>query len=88
MPDFVGESDEVTLTVAPNPASTFVTITVSEPLRNAELTVYDIQGKLCYNCRMQGDRYEISTSDFLTGIYFVKIVGDNASCIRKLTIQH
>ncbi len=88
MPDFVGESDEVMLTVAPNPASTFVTVTVSEPLRNAELTVYDIQGKLCYNCKMQGDRYEISTSDFLTGIYFVKIVGDNASCIRKLTIQH
>lgn len=88
MPDFVGESDEVTLTVAPNPASTFVTITVSEPLRNAELTVYDIQGKLCYNCRMQGDRYEISTSDFLTGIYFVKVVGDKVSCIRKLTIQH
>ena len=88
MPYFVGESNEITLMVAPNPASTFITVSVSEPLRNAELTIYDLQGKVCYSCKMQGDRYEISTCDFLTGIYFVKVVGDNASIVRKVAIQH
>ena len=88
MPCFVSESNEVTLMVAPNPASTFITVSVSEPLRNVELIVYDLQGKVCYSCKMQGDRYEISTCDFLTGIYFVKVVGDNASIVRKVAIQH
>lgn len=88
MPCFVGESKEVTLTIAPNPASTFLTVAVSEPLHNAELTVYDLQGKVCYSSRMQGDRCLITTNDFLSGIYFVKVVGDNASIVRKITIQH
>ncbi|MBO7470159.1 MAG: T9SS type A sorting domain-containing protein [Bacteroidales bacterium] len=88
MPCFVSESNEVTLMVAPNPASTFITVSVSEPLRNVELTIYDLQGKVCYNCKMQGDRYEISTYDFMTGIYFVKVVGDNVSIVRKVAIQH
>lgn len=88
MPCFVSESNEVTLMVAPNPVSTFITVSVSEPLRNAELTIYDLQGKVCYSCKMQDDRYEISTCDFLTGIYFVKVVGDNASIVRKVAIQY
>ncbi len=88
MPCFVGESKEVTLTIAPNPASTFLTVAVSEPLHNAELTVYDLQGKVCYSSKMQGDRCLITTNDFLSGIYFVKVVGDNASIVRKVTIQH
>ena len=87
MPDCVGESNENALTISPNPASTTVTVSVSQPLRNAELTVYDLQGKVCYHCKMQGDRHEISIYDFPAGIYFVKIVGDNASTVRKLQIQ-
>ena len=83
-PEFIGESKEVTLKIAPNPASTTVTVSVSKPLHNAELTVYDLQGKIYYRCKMSGDRHEISTRDFPTGIYFVKIVGDNASVVRKL----
>ena len=88
MPDFIAESHEITLTVTPNPASVFITVSASEPLRHAELTVYDLQGKVCYNCKMQSDRHEISTCDFPTGIYFVKVAGDNASIVRKVAIQH
>jgi hypothetical protein len=88
MPDFVAESNEIALTVAPNPASAFITVSVNEPLRNAELTIYDLQGKSCYNCKMQGNRHKISTYDFPTGIYFVKVAGDYASFVQKVAIQH
>jgi hypothetical protein len=88
MPDFVAESNEIALTVTPNPATAFVTVSVSEPLRNAELTVFDLQGKICYNCMMQDDRHEISTYDFPTGIYFVKVVGNHDSFVQKVAIQH
>ena len=87
IPDAVAEFNEKALTVTPNPASTFVAISVGESLCNAELTVYDIQGKVCYSCKMQGDRHEISTCDFPAGIYFVKVAGDNANIVRKVVIQ-
>ena len=86
MPDAVGESDEATLTVTPNPASAFLTISVSEP--DAVLTVYELQGKSCYNSKIEGNRHEVSTSDFPSGIYFVKITTNKAVAVQKVAIQH
>jgi len=88
MPDFVAESEEATLTVAPNPASTFITVSVSESLHNATLTVYDLHGKVCYSGKMQGSSTKIPTNDFPSGIYFVKVAGDKANVVRKVAIQH
>ena len=83
MPVYVDESNEVTLMVSPNPASTSVTVSVGEPLRNAELTVCDLQGKVCYHSKMLGNRQEISLCGFPAGIYFVKIVEDHALALRQ-----
>ena len=88
MPDFVAESNEIALTVAPNPASAFITVSVSEPLRNAELTIYDVQGKVYYSGKMQGERHEIPTDGFQAGIYFVKITTNNTVAVQKVVIQH
>jgi photosystem II stability/assembly factor-like uncharacterized protein len=88
MPDFVAESSETAMTVAPNPATTRITVTVGEPLHHALLTVYDLQGKACYSGTMQGTSHEIPAYGFPAGIYFVKVVGDNAFTVRKIAIQH
>ena len=88
IPDAVTEVNEKALTVTPNPASTFVAVSIDESLHNAELTVYDLQGKACYKCKMQGDKYDISTCDFPAGIYFVKVAGDKECVVRKVVIQH
>ena len=88
MPDYIAESYETTLTVAPNPASAFITITVSKPLHNAELTVYDLQGKVCYNSTMQGNHHELPAYSLQAGIYFVKVAADKAITVQKVAIQH
>ena len=88
MPDFVAESEEATLTVAPNPASTFITVSVSESLHNAILTIYDLHGKVCYSGKTQGSSAKIPTYGFPSGIYFVKVAGDKANVVRKVAIQH
>ena len=88
MPDYIAESYETTLTVAPNPASVFITITSSDPLHNAELTVYDLQSKVCYSNIMQGNHHEIPTCGFQAGIYFVKVAADKAVTVQKVAIQH
>ncbi len=88
MSDDVTELSEVSLTIAPNPASVYIIVSASKALQDAELTVYDLHGKVCYSGTMQGNHQEISTYGFPTGIYFVKVAGDKAFAVRKVAIQH
>lgn len=88
MPDAVAESNEIALTITPNPATSFISVSTNKSLHNAELTVYDLQGKVCYNCQMRGTHHEIPTYGFSAGIYFVKVATSNATTVRKMAIQH
>ena len=88
MPDDVAESNEVALSIAPNPATTSITITVNEALDDAELTMYDLQGRACYNSKMCGSRHEIPTNDLPSGIYFVKVAGSQGVAVKKVAIGH
>ena len=87
MPDFVAESNGVTLMVTPNPASSFIAITSSEPLRHAELSIFDLQGKVCYSSIMQGNKHEVPVQGFPAGIYHVKVTSDNAFLVQKIAVQ-
>ena len=88
MPDHVVEFNETTVSVAPNPATTHITVTVSEALDHAELTIYDLHGKTCYNSKIHGNRHEIPAHGFPPGIYFVKVAGSNATTVKKVAIRH
>ena len=88
MPDHVAESNEASLSIAPNPATTYIIITANEALNNAELTLYDLHGKACYSSKMQGSRHEISTWGFPSGIYFLKVSESKSVAIMKVAIQH
>ena len=88
MPDDVAESNEVALSIAPNPATTSITITVNEALDDAELTMYDLQGRACYNSKMHGCRHEIPTNDLPSGIYFLKVAGSQGVAVKKVAIGH
>ena len=88
MPNHVAESDGVLLTITPNPTTTHITVTVSCSLRNAQVTLYNLQGNVCHSCKMQGELHEIPINGLPTGIYFVKVAGDNAVTTQKVVIQH
>lgn len=88
MPDYVAESNEVALSIAPNPATTSITITASEALNDAGLTLYDLQGRACYNSKMRGSRHEIPTNSLPSGIYFVKVAGSHGVAVKKVAIRH
>ena len=88
MPDYVAESNEVKLSIAPNPATASITITVNEALDDAELTMYDLQGRACYNSKMCGSRHEIPVYGLPSGIYFVKVVGSYGVAVKKVAIRH
>ena len=88
MPDYVNESNEIMLSITPNPATTHITITANETLNDAELTLFDLHGKVCYSSKMHGIRHEIPTLGLPSGIYFVKVAGSHAITVRKVAIRH
>lgn len=88
MPDYVAESNEVALSIASNPATTHITITVNEALNDAELTMYDLQGRACYNSKMCGSRHKMPVYDLPSGIYFVKVAGSHGIAVKKVAIRH
>ena len=88
MPDHVAESNEATLSITPNPATTHITITVSEALSNAELTLYDLHGKACYSSKMHCAQHEIPTYGLPSGIYFLEVAGSHAVTVKKVAVRH
>jgi hypothetical protein len=72
------------LSIYPNPASTFVQIEINS---NEEFNVelFDMSGRQLYQTQMNGD-ISIDLNAYATGIYFVKI-GDGANSITKKIIK-
>ena len=88
MPDLIAESNEAVLSIAPNPATTYITVTASEALDNAELTMYDLHGRACYSNKLHGNQHEIPTYGFPSGIYFVKVESSETVTVMKVAIRH
>jgi len=72
------------LSIYPNPASTFVQIEINS---NEEFNVelFDMSGRKLYQTQMNGD-ISIDLNAYATGIYFVKI-GDGANSTTKKIIK-
>ena len=69
----------------PNPASTEVTLTGLEG--KSTVSVVDMNGRTVSSTEMQGDGQTIDVSELAKGAYFVRIVGEQVSAIRKLIIR-
>jgi len=58
----------------PNPASTDITIDVSVPLKNAEISIYDVTGRPIWQKKNvnEAGKIPVDVSSFPKGIYFIK----------------
>ena len=74
------------ITMYPNPADNKVTITNSSNLALETAMIYDISGKLISRINlqdMQGEKV-IDVSEYSSGVYLVRILGDQASTVKQL----
>lgn len=72
------------LQIYPNPASDFFVIEVD---RNGTLELYDINGKLILNEKINQHKQSISVSNYSSGLYFVKLVFGNECSYYKLIVN-
>lgn len=69
----------------PNPASTSVTINGLEA--KASVTLVDINGHVSGQWKAEGNTLTIDLTNYATGTYFVRIVGEKAVAVRKLIVK-
>lgn len=70
----------------PNPTSNVVNLVNNTNISLEMMMIYDINGKLVNqtNLRSMQDEKAVDVSSLATGVYVVKIIGDNASIVKRL----
>jgi hypothetical protein len=81
-----------TLSVYPNPATETVNVKINnELLSEVEISITDLSGRTVYNSainNLNSDKtVSITTSDFVTGVYFISLIGDDIRETQKLVIK-
>ncbi|MEP6465654.1 MAG: M36 family metallopeptidase [Parafilimonas sp.] len=75
------------ITIAPNPASTNVTLTVSGNKKALSVALVNASGQQIKTFSMNGERLDMSLPKLASGMYYVRISGEGFTETRKLVIQ-
>lgn len=74
--------------IFPNPANNHFTVTFSVNVKNAEVNIFDVTGKLIYtDSVIDTEQLEVNTADFNDGIYLVQIQAPNFVSTKKLVVK-
>lgn len=77
-------------TIAPNPASSFVTIYFNSTIKTAEINVFDALGKIVLSQSLNGlviSSYRLNTDKLGSGVYIISIKTDSNISNDKLIIS-
>jgi myo-inositol-hexaphosphate 3-phosphohydrolase len=70
------EMNDLEVTTYPNPSSSHFNIQFNQTIEKADLSVYDISGKLIQNLNLNGVQNLEFGNDLNSGVYLVKITSD------------
>ncbi len=77
---------ESTISLAPNPASDIVTISIPDG-GSGSIQMIDVLGNVVYNSEFTGSK-KINTATFKNGVYFVVINTNGMKTNKKLVVRH
>ncbi|MFN4235322.1 MAG: M43 family zinc metalloprotease [Bacteroidia bacterium] len=73
----------------PNPANNVVTLILSgEENPENEITIFDLNGKIVFNTKLNTNTINIDISNIENGVYFIQSRGNSGVWTEKLIIQH
>src|SRR5690625_932289 len=79
-PDF----NILTFTIFPNPAQDQLNVRFVELPNNTSLEIYDVQGKLLESLALSDLEIQLDVSEYASGLYFIKLIGEsNHTQIKK-----
>ena len=59
-----------------------------EWLKQFEVKVYDVQGKLIFQNQGYASNISVATNSYADGLYFVEINDGIHQMVKKITVQH
>jgi hypothetical protein len=95
-PDFSGTGAEggvpgkaaSMLTVSPNPFGSKAIVSFANPGKSAELSVYDVSGRLVKTfVKIQGSSVVLDAHDLINGLYFLKATVSGQQYTKRLMLQ-
>ncbi len=81
----IDDVDAAAISLYPNPATTTVTISGIEG--QATVTVVDMNGRVSGEWRVENGEITLDLTGYAQGAYFVRIVGEQQSAVRKLIVK-
>ena len=90
-PTAIAETEEATMAIYPNPASTFVHINLAYSLvkqhTSQNFILYNLLGKIVSQTELAEDKLTLDVSHLPAGVYYVKVIVDGQPITKKLIIQ-
>ena len=83
------ESGAIKAMIYPNPAKDKATLSLTGLTANAKIIVSDLQGRIIRTEDLQAgsETYELNTSNYASGVYYIRILCGNNSSTQKLIIE-
>ena len=73
--------------IFPNPASDELIISIENKLKESNVAILDVTGKLIFNTvEKVNSQLKVNTSGFPNGVYFVQVQNDQFTGIKKVVI--
>ncbi len=73
--------------IYPNPVKDKITIEISKKINNCNLFVYNIKGQEINRYQINDNKSQIDLSNLTPGIYFLKLVTDKTTQVRKIILN-
>jgi hypothetical protein len=83
----VSNLSELTFGVYPNPATSNIILTSETNLENAQMLIFDLQGKMVNSSRISGTLAQVSVENLSTGLYNVVLVNGDSKSSSRLEIM-
>ncbi|MFT5820602.1 MAG: hypothetical protein ACI8ZM_001847 [Crocinitomix sp.] len=85
----IEEDLKVTVSVYPNPASSFVNVVMDNEHNNVDFTLYNILGEAVVTAKLNAGKNEVALNKLPNGVYFYSILKEgNILETKKLIVRH
>lgn len=82
-------SDDLALSVAPNPSNGIFNVQLTENgINSFQVSVYDLSGAAIYSKYINSNQTFINLSDYTSGTYFIKVITENRSITKKVLLNN
>lgn len=72
----------------PNPTDLLLNVKVDHNLVNNIIEIADLSGKIVFSQRVYKSEFIINTSNFVSGIYIIKVTHESGISSEKVVISH